>query len=348
MKTCIFCGEKPDKKTKEHVIPKWLIEITGDPNRITLIGKYRDTLRKYSWKNFTFPACDKCNGEYAKLECKAKVVVVKLLKKTSIDESEINDLLDWLDKVRIGIWLGYIQLDEQNDLKPNFYIKQRLGVSDRLASIHYLNDNQLGIGYTCTDFPAFRTSPCCFALFINNIAIFNLSKEFAFSRRLGFPFPNKTLFIPNDSRLQIDYFIEGFQKVMLPLMRKPLLNNSIKIYQSIIKSIGDNIPEGIKTDYYKKYFADDKSSIFIENDFTKEIGFIDGKLNIGKPIEFDRTSLQTKIAIQSLEFQNYCLDQLHPSSELLSIEERKGRAKFYNEQINFNKKYINRLKMLSI
>jgi hypothetical protein len=31
---CVFCGERPQSKTKEHVIPKWLIEMTGgDGNR---------------------------------------------------------------------------------------------------------------------------------------------------------------------------------------------------------------------------------------------------------------------------------------------------------------------------
>jgi hypothetical protein len=84
MKTCIFCGKKPDKKTKEHVIPRWLIEITGDPNRTTLIGKYKDTLRKFPWQNFTFPACNKCNQEFAELEGKAKIVVINLLDKRQI------------------------------------------------------------------------------------------------------------------------------------------------------------------------------------------------------------------------------------------------------------------------
>jgi hypothetical protein len=344
MKTCIFCGNKPESKSKEHVVPKWLIEMTGDPNRITLLGKYRDTLRKYPWKNFTFPACDKCNNEYAKLESRVKVVVLKLLAKTSVTESELNDFLDWLDKVRVGLWLGYIQLDKQDDLTPNFHIKQRLGVSDRFASIHYLNDNHLGIGYTGTEFPAFRTSPSCFTLFINNIAIFNLSKEFAFARRLGFAFPNKTLFLPNDSRLQIDYFKKGTERIMIPLLRKSLMPNSLRIYQSIIKYEGEGNIQEFETDYFRKYFNDSKSKIFIENDFTKETGFIEDALVIGTTVDFNRTLLQNKIAIQTLELQNYCLQELCPSSELLEKEERKERKKFYKENIEFNKHYIKRLK----
>jgi len=344
MKTCIFCGNKPESKTKEHVIPRWLIEMTGDPNRITLLGKYRDTLRKYPWKNFTFPACDKCNSEYAKLESKVKVVVLKLLGKEKTTEIELNDFLDWLDKVRVGLWLGHIQLDKQDDLTPNFHIKQRLGVSDRMVSIYYLDDSSLGIGYTGTEFPAFRTSPSCFTLFINNIAFFNLSKEFAFARRLGFPFPNKTLFVPNESRLQVDQFKEGTERIMFPIIRKPLLPNSIRIYQAIIKYEGEGNIKEFETEYVERHFQNGKSNIYFENDFTKENGFIDGSLNIGKTIDFKRTLLQNKMAIQTLEFQNYCLEELCPSTELLDKAEQRERRKFYKENIDFNKHYIKRLK----
>ncbi|MBL7890737.1 MAG: hypothetical protein JNL24_14385 [Bacteroidia bacterium] len=344
MKTCIFCGNKPESKTKEHVIPKWLIEMTGDPNRITLLGKYRDTLRKYPWKNFTFPACDKCNGEYAKLESRVKIVIQKLLEKLSLSEMEINDLLDWLDKVRIGIWLGHIQLDKQDDLKPNFHIKQRLGVSDRMASISYIKDNRLGIGYTGTEFPAFRTSPSCFTLFINNVAIFNLSKEFAFTRRLGFPFPKKILFVPNESRVQIDDFDSGTERIMFPIIRKNILSNSVRIYQAIFKVAGKYSPPEIETEYFSKYFIDGKAKIFIENDFTGEIGFMEGNLNIGKSVDLNRTFLMNKLAIQTLEFQNYCLTELCPCYELLDDDERKKRNQFYRENIKFNIHYINKLK----
>ena len=29
-KFCVFCGNKPKGKNNEHIIPKWLIEFTGD------------------------------------------------------------------------------------------------------------------------------------------------------------------------------------------------------------------------------------------------------------------------------------------------------------------------------
>jgi hypothetical protein len=35
-KFCVFCGESPENKNKEHVIPQWLIRMTGYSKRIAL------------------------------------------------------------------------------------------------------------------------------------------------------------------------------------------------------------------------------------------------------------------------------------------------------------------------
>ena len=34
----IFCGKKPESKNLEHVLPLWLIEQTGNPNRNVTFG----------------------------------------------------------------------------------------------------------------------------------------------------------------------------------------------------------------------------------------------------------------------------------------------------------------------
>lgn len=81
--TCIFCGEPPDNKTKEHVIPKWLIELTGDPKRIWKLGvRYgeedkRKRERKFAADQFQFPACEACNSAYSELEGRAKSYMTK-------------------------------------------------------------------------------------------------------------------------------------------------------------------------------------------------------------------------------------------------------------------------------
>ena len=71
-KFCIFCGEKPESKNKEHVIPKWLIELTGDPKREAFFGidavSEKKGPRVFSFDSFTFPACEQCNTDFAALE----------------------------------------------------------------------------------------------------------------------------------------------------------------------------------------------------------------------------------------------------------------------------------------
>src|SRR5262245_43209368 len=55
---CICCGEPPDGKTREHVVPYWLLEMTGDPLRVVPFGtNYANgkKLIEYSWSNFVAP-----------------------------------------------------------------------------------------------------------------------------------------------------------------------------------------------------------------------------------------------------------------------------------------------------
>ena len=69
-KVCVFCGAKPNGKTKEHVVPRWLIELTGNPKREVFLGfekKPQAKQRRFAFDQFTFPACDACNNKYANL-----------------------------------------------------------------------------------------------------------------------------------------------------------------------------------------------------------------------------------------------------------------------------------------
>jgi hypothetical protein len=64
-KICVFCGERPERKTNEHVLPKWLIRLTGDPSRRAMFGlgiQGSDVkARIFSFDAFKFPACRDCN-----------------------------------------------------------------------------------------------------------------------------------------------------------------------------------------------------------------------------------------------------------------------------------------------
>ena len=82
-KVCIFCGRAPKDKNKEHVLPQWLLKITGKPTRSVYLGRDWSsselTERFYSFQGFTFPACKSCNSAYSSLEHKAEVIVRRML-----------------------------------------------------------------------------------------------------------------------------------------------------------------------------------------------------------------------------------------------------------------------------
>src|SRR5688572_14983604 len=101
---CVFCGAPPERKNKEHVLPRWLISLTGDPNRVVNFGvDYQSgKLLRFAWSSFVAPSCEDCNGKFATLEAAAKPLIQRLLERDALDSEEYLIVFDWLDKVRIG------------------------------------------------------------------------------------------------------------------------------------------------------------------------------------------------------------------------------------------------------
>lgn len=241
-KFCVFCGSKPNKKTKEHIIPKWLIELTGDPNREINLGidtaLYSSTgklkMRKYRFSSFHFPACYNCNKEFSELEGKAKIIVKKILLKERLVNTEINTLLDWFDKVRTGLWLGTQLLDRQMlPISPKFYIKSRVAKKDRYLLMYEFMDNWQGVQFTGFNSPVFLISPSCISLSINNYKFISISSDFLFSQNIGFPFPIKHYIRARDIKTYFD-FVGGLETIKLPLISKPFIEPSIEIFQPVI------------------------------------------------------------------------------------------------------------------
>src|SRR5437016_72315 len=109
---CVFCGERPRSRSREHIIPQWLIKLTGDPNRQIYVGRawYRPTLpmRQFSFSRLVFPACEQCNGRFAVLEGHAQLVMKRILVRDVLAAQDWDLFLDWLDKIRVGLWLGML------------------------------------------------------------------------------------------------------------------------------------------------------------------------------------------------------------------------------------------------
>ena len=72
---------------REHVVPLWLLEMTGDPRRVVTFGlnfdKRKEAIR-YSWSSFVAPACGDCNNEYAELEGRVKHSIESLQRREAL------------------------------------------------------------------------------------------------------------------------------------------------------------------------------------------------------------------------------------------------------------------------
>ena len=139
MSFCIFCGAAPSEKTREHIMPQWLLALTGDPNRPAYLG--RDWLspelkqRTYLWKSYTFPACGACNGRWSQIEGDVKEIVERMLASQPLAAQNFYRFSDWVDKVRTGLWLGMIYLNKNyRGLIPQFHIDDRVGQVARCSS----------------------------------------------------------------------------------------------------------------------------------------------------------------------------------------------------------------------
>lgn len=190
-KRCVFCGLTPEKRSKEHVLPKWLIEATGRPREPVTLGVDRRTgkPRVFPFKNLTLPACKACNAEFGELEGDASRVVKALLSGGSLTEPDVTILLDWLDKIRIGLWLWELALAPNTvSVRPRFHVRQRIRQKDRLAFWISLEEGARGLSLIGTQTYAFLRTPSCFGLAINNVALLSISFDYLLAERLGFPY----------------------------------------------------------------------------------------------------------------------------------------------------------------
>lgn len=231
---CVFCGEPPTDKTNEHVIPRWLIEMTGSTTRSIRFPLFRldgTTPPNLTFDGLSFPACAVCNNAFSNMEVSTKKVISNILSNQLITVEDVDLLLDWLDKVRIGLWLG-VQMLEKNrfDIAPKFHISTRVGTRDRMLAAYRIDDEWKGISLFGINTPAFHYYPSCFAIAINSIVLFNISDIFLFSRRVGFPHPIGKIPAGTNMKSEIDVR-PGINRIHAPLLRLPYLRSDVEIFQ---------------------------------------------------------------------------------------------------------------------
>jgi hypothetical protein len=185
--------------------------MTGDPRRIVTFGQNfdKDKARiRYSWSNFVAPACDQCNNKYAELETRVKPSIEALLRREPLPVSAYVEILDWLDKVRIGIWLTRHMIENHpREITPHFHISARIGEKDRMVAVYPFDSENKDINLFGSDSLIFSDMPCCFGLRINDLLLLNISSDFFCSRGCGLPHPQSMRVLrggENDGKLKLE------------------------------------------------------------------------------------------------------------------------------------------------
>jgi hypothetical protein len=239
-KVCVFCGNRPSGKNREHVIPKWLIALTGKPNRRVYLGRnWSDpnlSQRIFSLGSFTFPSCETCNSKYSLLESRASQVMRSLVALAPASADDLDVLLDWFDKVRVGLWLGLMYLNgNHQNISAQFYIGDRLAGRDRLLFI-YRDEGELdGLGITGVESPIFQVMPSCFGLMVNHLHFFNASRQDLLSERIGFPYTTNRQLCREKEGFTADIVV-GTGRSALPLVELRIGTGATELYQPMIPS----------------------------------------------------------------------------------------------------------------
>jgi hypothetical protein len=265
-KFCVFCGKRPTNGSREHVIPRWLIQLTGGLQREATFGPFLNTktgkleFKKFAFDSFSFPACDECNNRYSKLESDAKVMMQEILAGRGLSCLDIELLLTWLDKVRVGSWLAsYSILKNPFGITPLFHINWRVNACDRMVLIYrtdFKGKRLAVLGSTL----AFQLQPSCFCVIVNDYFFLNASTDFLLSERLGLPYASHLSY--TDSAGISVSVVTGRKRIRTPLVRLKYDQRCAQIFQPMFtrNDIRTSFPV-YETEYVKTLSRDHSAGI---------------------------------------------------------------------------------------
>lgn len=300
----------------------------------------------FNFSQFTFPSCTVCNSEYANKEGLVKPIIEKILVDEHIDKEEIIELLDWFDKVRIGLHLAVLHLNKKNfSIDPKYCIKSRIGLKDRFLAITNCYDNTKTLGWTGVNSYIFMSSPTTFTLKINNVLFTNCSSDFIVSEQLGFPYLEFLMPKSEDSP-EIDIYInEGKSKIKDPIFKSRLYNPSIMISQPIFTIGIGKQRKSYENDYVKSNslnFEKGLGDIFITEDGeTSILGDDETICSIsdqpGKKMFYKFNAPTTRFQFEVFDYIKYNLmnltaekKQQHRQARKFIIDNAKEQLKKYN------------------
>lgn len=186
-KRCIFCG-KPftgQKRTFEHIIPAWLVE-EADLRKRDMFIQLPGISRKIGMNRIGLKVCKTCNENDSSLEAEAKIAYLAIKAGDELTDDHVRCLLDWLDKVRVGLWLWLIeQLGDQAGAEPKFRVNGRIARKDRMVLVRRYPEGppMKGLGlFGIGEF--FLKLPSTIGLLANNIFLTSISSDFLVLRHI--------------------------------------------------------------------------------------------------------------------------------------------------------------------
>lgn len=354
-KHCVFCGLEPQDKSKEHVVPRWLIELTGDPSRAANFGLNKDaetrtlSVRTFAFDKFTFPACSFCNQKFSGLEANVKKTMTAVMSGEPVPALALSEMLDWFDKVRVGLWLGMRLLDKNFvGVQPNFHIESRLGQHDRMLIVEKSDFQGQRLNFVAVDTPSFALTPSAFVLIVNNYHFTNISSMFLCAGRLGFPYAAQARVHPDRDETEID-LTEGRHRLMRPVLRRAIAEKGKRIYQPMFKSgLRSGATEIYDCAYVRQHsieYSEGVGNIFVESDSgVTEFGRMD-QVKLDPALIQPVARLDVLSGINVLEWQLWLHENL-PSMELLSTNQRRYIRRRFGGADRVNKALLNHYRKL--
>lgn len=340
-KFCVFCGQTPENKNAEHIIPQWLIEMTGKKTRTCHLGSVAPNGIGVAFGSFKFPACEKCNSEFSQLESQVKPIVVKILSSQPVSAIELSLLLDWFDKVRIGLWLADLCMTKTVDeIAPHMHITNRMGLKDRMLIIERVENRGDCVNFIGPGNLAFKHAPSAFQLHINDYTFTNVSEYGLVSRRLGFPYCDRMKFLDVED-VRPNTIVRGTGRISTPPVRvfTPTAEQTV-IYQPMFKYLHILAPKLYDTSYVLEHSLD--RDYGVGGIFYQRLGrppaYLDEKSKLNLTPKFSSQNM-FEMGIKTYELHNYVLQNTY-TTKFASPLVRAERAAAEQALVKYNNTMI--------